>query len=293
MENVKTTSTPTSSTQPAPERGCGRREAGGVYVECNRAETGPPLSHFAVDPPQRFRIKAKRGQEFRKVEGTWHMFDWIGEAHYPTAADFYEEVLAHGLSRRTASQSRLSRLTPDSRIVLVHPRAKCLDAEKLRRVEMAAGLTSIPSYRHGCMRLRQSGGSDTSHFDCEPSETTPCTRFWWLDAGWHEPLDRPSPEEVEQGGGSDIDLPYRQEGGGLEVKGTREIGDTAFQTYGGPLSVSGAGETGPLGARFSAGIVLSLPISRLAVISASDQSHRKTFQDLQGRVRVPLSLKDS
>lgn len=49
--------------------------------------------------------------------------DWVGSMHYPNVADFIEEVRRFGLSRRLSSKLDFSRISPQTRILLVHQRA--------------------------------------------------------------------------------------------------------------------------------------------------------------------------
>jgi hypothetical protein len=112
-------------------RGCGFRLAGGVYAAFD----------IAYDPERPVGREIALGQYFLErpihvdpaalgvspvgvtmIErnGTWHLLDWVGEQHYPTALEFANEVYAMGLSRRMPANLDFSRLDADSRILLLH-----------------------------------------------------------------------------------------------------------------------------------------------------------------------------
>lgn len=175
-------------------RGCGSRESGGIYVECGLSDKGIDISNFMLDPVTAFEMDTHRGQEVRERNGTFHLFDHVGAKHYPTAADIYEEVRRHGASRRASPTQNFELLGPDSKMVLVHPRAKAIPVRALVSIERQLGLQNMPAYRQKCMLYRKSMGKDTSHFDCDAENTPACTRFWWLDAGWERPVNRSSPK---------------------------------------------------------------------------------------------------
>jgi hypothetical protein len=59
-----------------------------------------------------------------QIGSTWHIFDIVGEQHYPLPADFVEEVRQVGsISRRLPGGLDYSRLTQDSRLFLIHHKA--------------------------------------------------------------------------------------------------------------------------------------------------------------------------
>lgn len=111
-------------------RGCGSRQAGGVYLECGLSKNGLPVETFLVDPPI---IEGEGGAEdwyqphrspvwFERA-GVNHLVIWVGEEFYPNVFDFIEEVKVAGVSRRVPSSIDFSKLSADSRMIFVHPRA--------------------------------------------------------------------------------------------------------------------------------------------------------------------------
>jgi len=313
---------PTTATAGA-TRGCGSRKSGGVYVECGLSDRGIDISNFMIDPPAPFEMETHRGQEIRKRDGTFHLFDHVGANHYPTAAEIYEEVRRHGASRRASPTQKFERLGPDSRMILVHRRARALSPGLLAQIERALSLPQMPAYKQRCMLYRKTMGKDTSHFDCGLESTPACTRFWWLDAGWKRPVDREPPQRdtssgelpheeaasedtshvelprveppgaekesaEETGQAQGLDLPHPTSNGRRVRLGTRTIGDTGFQTYGGPLEEH-TGETGPIDTGFESGIVFSLPITAITVIDSSDETADQRYEDLKGRSTIPVT----
>ena len=110
---------------PAP-RGCGTRVRGGVYGECGLGPNGRPIEEFLFDPP--ILVPKGLGVPTRGVllverAGIWHVVDRVGNEFYPSPADFLEEAKRMGVSRRFPSNIDFSKLTADSRLLLVHDRA--------------------------------------------------------------------------------------------------------------------------------------------------------------------------
>lgn len=109
-------------------RGCGTRVAGGIYGELGVTTdgTGRDIEGFLLDPPRPVDHMANIspiGVTMIEQKGVWHIVDWIGANHYPEVFDFVEEVRRFGLSRRLPATLDFSKLTPQSRILCVHPKA--------------------------------------------------------------------------------------------------------------------------------------------------------------------------
>jgi len=79
-----------------------------------------------VDPPQPVELAAlglaPRGVQLIEKEGVWHVFDVVGQESYPNVCDVVEEARWLGVSRR-CELADYSRLTQESRLVLLHQRA--------------------------------------------------------------------------------------------------------------------------------------------------------------------------
>jgi hypothetical protein len=160
------------------ERGCGERVAGGCYAELGLGAGGSPLEDFMVDPPLVVDLNALGvtpiGVKLFERDGVWHVIDWIGSQHYPNVADFLEEVRRFGLSRRLPQTLDFSKLTPKSRILLVHARAWVQNFDDYA-AQWVTGLKpgSLADYYDPCPK------SKADHaFDHHPSM---CAGVWWQD----------------------------------------------------------------------------------------------------------------
>jgi hypothetical protein len=106
-------------------RGCGTRKKGGIYFETGLSPYGQPLEYFIVDPPVLLDgwDLSSVGVQLIERDGITHILDWVGSKHYPNVADYLEEVRRFGLSRRLSKTLDFSRITSQTRILLVHARA--------------------------------------------------------------------------------------------------------------------------------------------------------------------------
>lgn len=120
-------------------RGCGYRMAGGIYLETRMAapgEDGDPITDMLICPPAMIDVQALGispiGVKLINVGGVYHVFDRIGLNNYPNVADFIEEAIWRGVSRRIARSTEFNLLTRDSRLILIHDRAGIVNADELR-----------------------------------------------------------------------------------------------------------------------------------------------------------------
>jgi len=104
-------------------RGCGRRVPGGTYLVCSTSPFGLPVEYFVVDPPVSVEMEPFRSPILHQENGSCHVIIWIGESFYPSAVDFIEEARVQGVSRRVPSGFPLEKLTQNSKMILIHPRA--------------------------------------------------------------------------------------------------------------------------------------------------------------------------
>jgi hypothetical protein len=160
---------------PGVQRGCGTREEGGVYLESGLSEDGVPIEAFLADPPVPYEVDSTLGQSLVERDGTYHIIDWVGQDGYEYAADIVEEVRQYGLSRRVSKHFEFSKLTPESRIILVHARAVASDPESAASFEWESFEQDRAKTRCACYLRTNSERHLTGPFD-------PCTRFWYFDA---------------------------------------------------------------------------------------------------------------
>jgi hypothetical protein len=118
---------------------------------------------FLVDPPvaldgdQRVALGLSAiGAALVERDAATHVFDIVGREHYPTVAEFVDEVRQLGVSRRIPRTADFSRLSADSRLVLLHEYADVANAlefptERRCPTEREEHLTA--GYRSMCARL--------------------------------------------------------------------------------------------------------------------------------------------
>jgi hypothetical protein len=120
------------------ERGCGRRQRGGIYIEAGKCTVPSrrcrPIWDFLIDPPQPIAGLniPNRGVMIRERpdgSGVYDVYDRVGEKFYPNVADFVEETRRMGLSRRLGANTDFDKLTTDSMIFLAHPKAIVTNAD--------------------------------------------------------------------------------------------------------------------------------------------------------------------
>lgn len=158
-------------------RGCGKsRKAGGVYAELGLGPNGQPVEYFLIDPPRLLPFDMPLRTQLPiwvgEMEPILHLLDWVGAGHYPNVTDFVEEVRRMGLSRLLPESLLnssiqhpvtgetipvLAALTPDSRLVTVHPKAH---------------IHNITDYPHTW---------DCPRWLADHKEHVMCAGAWWWD----------------------------------------------------------------------------------------------------------------
>jgi len=131
----------TNMDRATPVRGCGKRVTGGCYAESNLCSAGVPLDFFFMDTPLPVASNDISSVGVNLVErgGVWHVLDWVGTKHYENVPDYIEELRRFGLSRRLPSNLNFSKLTAESRIILVHEKAIIRGVKSLRWLKEKSG----------------------------------------------------------------------------------------------------------------------------------------------------------
>ena len=101
-----------------PERGCGRRQKGGVYLEVGLSDHGYPIEHFLLDPYQWTQSGHER---FNVDRDQANVLDHVERALSQLATLWRRR--RYGASRRAQKSLEFARLTPESRLLLSHSRA--------------------------------------------------------------------------------------------------------------------------------------------------------------------------
>lgn len=169
-------------------RGCGERVQGGVYAECGLGPNGTPVEEFLIDPPvpvpPALPITAI-GVQLIERDGVHHILDWVGSAHYPNVADFVEEVMHFGMSRRLPNNLEWGKITPASRHLLIHARAyvaNCTEYAQWDCPQHKPAHAPAEVLREFTERVLS---PDTDVFKVAPC--TCCAGFWWRDIEGGEP----------------------------------------------------------------------------------------------------------
>ncbi len=253
-------------------RGCGTRQEGGVYLECGtHPGWGRPLEFFLADPPVPMTCATKVGVELVERTGVVHVLDWAGEQHYPTVTDFLEEGRALGFSRRISNTLDLSRLTAESRILIVHARGLVVNHEALRpfmpkRYNVAHDDQGRrkPAHKHHCGHLERTASFE--HYQPDPHKHG-CTRDLWAVL---------SATRVEDG------APPRY---------LREFASISYEVL--PLAPDAPAPD------FVSALVASLPITNVSVIKARNGSHQGTLEKVkemlewEGGLRISVTEADA
>lgn len=92
-----------------------------------------PIDYFLVDPPIRIDPELERKLQLSdvgvkiigrpNVPGVFDVYDVVGQKFYPNVADVLEETRRYGVSRRISVNEDFAKLTPESRLMLMHRRA--------------------------------------------------------------------------------------------------------------------------------------------------------------------------
>lgn len=240
----------------AVDRGCGRRVKGGVYAEVPLGPFGVPVEHFLIEPPTLVDQDALGvtpiGVSLVSRDDVWHVVDWVGEGYYPNVADMVEEIREMGLSRRLPKSLDYSKLTRESRIILLHARA---------HINNWTDYENAVDFR--CPK--QSLYRDKPHPDGM------CIAAWWSDLEDGKPVGEPA-GTARRDGGWLIHQPVR-----------RQMPSFSYYGYAPPQGVEPARRL----AAFA-----SFPISRLAVINDPEGRTHEDAVKAARHSGLPVALEE-
>ncbi len=252
-------------------RGCGVRRAGGLYIEVGTTVgLGKQLEAFLCDPPVPMTTDCKVGVELIERGGVVHVLDWVGAESYPNCADFLEEGRVLGFSRLISNTLDLSRLTAESRILIIHPHGRVTNHEALRS-HMPEPYNDAfrdgrrkPAHEHHCGHLEKT--AIPGHFTPHPHKHA-CTRDVWAP---------PPATRAEDG------TPPRY---------IRNFASVSYEVF--PFSPDApAAQTTPA-------LVASLPITNISVVKAQGGEHQKTLERVkemlswEGGLRISVTEADA
>lgn len=240
-------------------RACGdARQEGAVYMECTMSPFGKPIEAFLIDPPMILDIDSlgisPRGVTLiADSTGTHHVFDWIGSRHYPSVADFIEEVRRFGPSRRLPATLDFELLTPASRMVFIHARAHI---DNHRDYSERASYV-CPKMILGHLPAQELDGSLTL-----PTEM--CVSLYWEDV---------EPENL----------------GRVECEALEAAGLRTFQRVMPGFSYVARCRPWGIVPQYTPAAFMAMPISNLSVVRAADGSHQSAL-DRVSRSSIGHSL---
>jgi hypothetical protein len=230
-----------------------------------------PLEHFLICPPRRVNIESlnlsTRGARLmlRSDFDVWDIWDYVGKQHYPYVPDFVEEGRRYGFSRRLSKTLDFSRLTRDSRQIIIHPRGyidcgyEYLLSHNDQRLADLSTLTPWPSV---CPQ----------NFDEHNSR---------------DPIDGPHPEMCHS-------MYYEAIKPDPDTETTTEQ-PLFYRTRRRSSYIHYDHFVTPEGAEFDwhTAIVMWLPISNIEVIEADDGSHEKTYQRVKDQTELPCVVQEA
>lgn len=155
-------------------RACGDRVAGGIYLTVPTSPDGAVVDNFLIDPPRPVDMTAMGLSSIGttiiektsdKGDRNTYVMDVVGQSHYPNVSDFIEEARRHGISRRIARNADFSRLTSQSRLILIHARGYITNSGEYHLAR--------PKDEWWCPR------NIPSHI--RPEFTGMCASLWWED----------------------------------------------------------------------------------------------------------------
>ena len=289
-------------------RGCGAaRTQGSAYLESRLSAGGIGLDFYMIDPAQMMEgIKvSSRGMKLMKFGNIWHLLDVVGKTHYPSPADYLEEVRAKGASRKISKKLDLSKLQPGrSRIITLHPSGMITNLDQM----LESGLVDALEGSHwGVLQAEVSPGVGPG------LKELICPKFKAKRA-----VNQMRAEHDRAGIGSftDVDKLYFPPG---EADATdhfhheanclglhwmlwepndpdadwssprsvyRTVGDLDYLTYWHPAVKD-------LKPKFTRGVIASIPITNLVVVKADDGSHEQTMEKMQETSPWEVELVDS
>ncbi len=242
-------------------RGCGTRVAGGIYAECPLSPYGVPIEDFLVDPPipvdtQEVGV-TQIGVKLVERKGIWHIMDWVGSTHYPNVADYVEEVRRFGLSRRLSTGLDFQKLTPQSRILLLHSHAYIFNYDEYQKKEpddeLLEGLVPYPRCPKKLMQHKR------------PKMETMCARLWYQDVN----------------GGEEI-LVSKEEDSPARIRCvTRKMPSFEYHALVKPPQVE---------PKYKVAIFAAFPIINLAVVKDDDGGTHNRSMMLAKNARIPVEL---
>lgn len=251
-------------------RGCGKRTAGGVYLEVPTSKYGQPIEYFLLCPPRRpgFDIPVQGQLPFWMETShgpVLNLIDWIGEKFYPNICDWIEEAATLGISTKVSIQladraaggdearSILEALTPESSLFFAHARAH---------------INNIIDYDDPENEFPWSCPKDVENhpdYDNDLDDVPTCVGVYWWDLDGGDPIQMPA---------------------GIELAGASRMVQRTL-----PCGRTYLGRTRPEGVtpQYSPAIFARFPVIRLVVVRGQQGEHlpvRERLNELDLQIPV-------
>jgi hypothetical protein len=201
------------------ERECGSRVEGGTYAVVPTSPNGTPIDNFLLCKPmiinrEEYNLSnvgvrlvdveqvcslCAGDPKFSKgvltcdlcfglgTETVTHIFDIVGQEYYPNVADFVEEARRLGISRRLELETanEYARLTPRSRLFLLHHRAGILNPKNILTQMQETERERL--YRAGCpkglaihsRKQKEIGDDWINYVSAEAFNPPGCSALYW------------------------------------------------------------------------------------------------------------------
>lgn len=252
------------------DRGCGRRQAGGIYLEVGIGHGGLPVECFIVDPviviptetQLAYGLTPQGVTLIERPDGVVDVWDIVGENYYPNPADFIEESRKYGVSRRVRGNLDFSRLTAASRLIVLHCKAGIYN-NSLYALDWRKRCPKVEAAERGA-----SVSIPHTHERPAAEHQTLCASIWW--------------EDVLPGGKDKVGVsgdPVR----GIFRAMPPKSPSWAYMARRRPEGVI------PI---YSLGLLANFPISRLAVVNDPRGQKHLRAMNAAGKSGLPVEVED-
>ena len=236
-------------------RGSGPRHPGGIYFECGCRFIRKNLTAHVVNPPMPVALPPLNPYLHPIPSGSWRLSVGISSGSYSYPADFIEEARRFGVSVRVAPNLAFELLSPESRMIFIHPRTCLSNCAEIRPFYLN------PNIINACFLYARSKGEDT--IDLE-NDSYYCSRDWYALAEATSLIHAVNGELVS------------------ERKFNQNVNYRVFPPAKGfPAPV------------WTTGIFLCLPITSISIVISQNGSHDDIYDKIRTKIKfIPVELSE-